>query len=160
MATNTAAQGGEQETSIFGRFFMPATDWFYLAFRLIFAFIVSLHGAQKAFQMWGFPPPGPGDPPDIVYLAGWIEIISALLIGFGVLTRLGAGALCVTMVIAYFMMHFGNGAGAPHLFPAEGGFAAHGGEVPILWFAIAGIIGVMGSRKFGLERLILKKEIL
>ena len=159
MAANTSLQGGEPETSIFGRFFLRYTDEFYLLFRLIFAFIVSLHGAQKAFLMWGFPPPGSG-PPDIVYVAGWVEIIAALLIGFGVLTRLGAGALCVTMVIAYFMMHFGNGAGAPHIFPPMGGFAAHGGEVPILWFAIAGIIGILGSRKYGLERLILKKEIL
>ena len=158
MATNSSTTGAEQDTSILGRLFMPGADYFYLLFRLIFAFIVSLHGAQKAFQLWGFPPPGSG-PPDIVYIAGWVEIISALLIGFGVLTRLGAGALCVTMVIAYFMMHFGNGI-APHIFPAEGGFIAHGGEVPILWFAIAGIIGIMGSRKFGLERLILKREIL
>ena len=158
MATNISTTGAEQDTSIFGRLFMPGADYFYLLFRLIFAFIVSLHGAQKAFQLWGFPPPGSG-PPDIVYIAGWVEIISALLIGFGVLTRLGAGALCVTMVIAYFMMHFGNGI-APHIFPGEGGFTAHGGEVPILWFAIAGIIGVMGSRRFGLERLILKREIL
>ncbi len=158
MATNISTTGAEQDTSIFGRLFMPGADYFYLLFRLIFAFIVSLHGAQKAFQLWGFPPPGSG-PPDIVYIAGWVEIISALLIGFGVLTRLGAGALCVTMVVAYFMMHFGNGI-APHIFPGEGGFTAHGGEVPILWFAIAGIIGVMGSRKFGLERLILKREIL
>lgn len=155
MATNSLAQG---DSSIFGRVFLRFSDEFYLLFRLIFAFLVSLHGAQKAFQMWGFPPPGSG-PPDIVYLAGWIEFISALLIGFGVLTRLGAGAICVTMVIAYFMMHFGNGI-APHIYPAEGGFVAHGGEVPILWFAIAGIIGVLGSRKYGLERLILKKEIL
>ena len=158
MATNTATQDGGPETSIFGRFLVPASDWFYLLFRLLFAFLVALHGTQKAFQLWGFPPPGSG-PPDIVYIAGWVELISALLIGFGVLTRLGAGALCVTMVIAYFMMHYGNGI-APHIYPAEGGFVAHGGEVPILWFAIAGIIGVMGSRKFGLERLILKREIL
>ena len=158
MATNTSTPGVEPDTSIFGRFFTPGADYFYLLFRLIFAFLVSLHGAQKAFQLWGFPPPGSG-PPGIVYVAGWIEIIAALLIGFGVLTRLGAGALCVTMVIAYFMMHFPNGI-APHIYPNEGGFIAHGGEVPILWFAIAGIIGIMGSRKFGVERLILKREIL
>ena len=157
--TDTQASGGvAQDTSLFGRVFLRYTDEFYLLFRLIFAFIVSLHGAQKAFQMWGFPPPGSG-PPGIVYVAGWIEFISALLIASGVLTRLGAGALCVTMVIAYFMMHFPNGI-APHIFPAEGGFVATGGEVPILWFAIAGIIGIMGSRKYGLERLMFKKELL
>ena len=163
MATNTTAQGGEPETSIFGRFFMPATDWFYLAFRLIFAFLVFLHGAQKAFA-WNFPPPGPGGPPDIVYVAGWIELIAAFLIGLGVFTRLGAGALVVTMVVAYFRIHASHGI-LPHLFPNPPGdtgsaFGAHGGEVTILWFAIAGIIGIMGSRKFGIERLILKREIL
>ena len=69
-------------------------------------------------------------------------------------------ALRVVMVVACFDVHFGDGAGAPHLFPAMGGFGAHGGQVTILWFTIAGIIGVMGSRKYGLERMILKKEIL
>jgi putative oxidoreductase len=150
MATNASTPGAEPDTSIFGRIFGPGTEYFYLLFRLIFAFLVSLHGAQKAFQMWGFPPPGTeGGPPGIVYLAGWVELISSLLIGFGILTRLGAGALVVTMVIAYFMMHVGK-------WPFQQG----GGEVAILYFAVAGIIGIMGSRKFGIERLILKREIL
>lgn len=161
MATNTTAQGAERDTSMFGRFFTPNLDIFYLLFRLIFAFIVALHGAQKAFLLWGFPAAHPlGIRVDI---AGWVEIIAALLIGFGVLTRLGAGALVVVMIVAYFTVH--SGGVAPHIFPNPPGdmgsaFGAHGGEVPILWFAIAGIIGIMGSRKYGLERLILKKEIL
>lgn len=160
MATNSA-QTTERERSILGRILLRYTDEFYLLFRLIFAFIVALHGAQKAFLMWGFPANHPlGARVDI---AGWIEFISALLIASGVLTRLGAGALCVTMVIAYFTVH--SGGVAPHIFPNPPGdmgsaFGAHGGEVPILWFAIAGIIGIMGSRKYGLERLILKREIL
>ena len=51
MATTDAqAPGGAaQETSLFGRYFLRYTDEFYLLFRLIFAFIVGLHGAQKAF---------------------------------------------------------------------------------------------------------------
>ena len=157
MATN-ASQSGEQDKPIFGQFLARYTDEFYLVFRLLFAFIVALHGAQKAFLMWGFPADHPlGWKVDV---AGWVEFIAALLIASGIFTRLGAGALCVVMVVAYFDVHFGNGAGAPHLFPAMGGFGAHGGEVPILWFTIAGIIGVMGSRKYGLERMLLKKEIL
>jgi uncharacterized membrane protein YphA (DoxX/SURF4 family) len=158
MSTNNATQA---DTSIFGRFLVRFTDEFYLVFRLIFAFIVALHGAQKAFLMWGFPANHPlGARVDI---AGWVELISALLIASGIFTRLGAGALCVTMVVAYFTVH--SGGVAPHIFPNPAGdmgsaFGAHGGEIPILWFAIAGIIGVLGSRKYGLERLILKKEIL
>lgn len=56
-------------------------------------------------------------------------------------------------------MHAGNGL-RPHIFPAMGGFGAHGGEVPILWFAIASIIGILGSRKYGIERLLFKRELL
>lgn len=163
MATNTTSPS---EGGLFGQIFTRFTDEFYLLFRLIFAFLVFLHGAQKAFA-WNFPPPGPGGPPDIVYVAGWIEIISSFLIGLGILTRLGAGALVVTMVVAYFRIHAQNPffPQLPHIFPNPPGdtgsaFGAHGGEVTILWFAIAGIIGIMGSRKYGLERLIFKKELL
>lgn len=160
MVTNSVTPA---DTSIFGRIFGRFTDEFYLLFRLIFAFMVFLHGAQKAFA-WNFPPPGPGGPPDIVYVAGWIELICSFLIALGILTRLGAGALVVTMVVAYFRIHAGHGI-LPHIFPNPPGdmgsaFGAHGGEVTILWFAIAGIIGILGSRKYGLERLILKREIL
>ena len=167
MATNSVTQGGQQDTSIFGRFFTPNADLFYLIFRLIFALLVGLHGAQKAFLLWNFPaganPNGLGS---LVDLAGWVELIAAFLIGFGVLTRLGAGALAVTMIVAYFGVHAALSPvwPWPHLYPnpPDGGnaFVAHGGEVTILWFIVAGIIGVMGSRKYGLERLILKKEIL
>ena len=146
MATNSTGQAAD--SGIFGKLFFNFTDEFYLLFRLIFAFIVALNGAQKAFGLWGFPMPAPVP---IVNVAGWVEIISALLIGFGVLTRLGAGALVVTMVVAYFMMHAPKG-----VWPQQDG----GGDMAILWFAVAGIIGIMGSRKWGIERLLFKKEIL
>ena len=95
----------------------------------------------------------------LVDIAGWLELIAAFLIAFGVFTRLGAGALVVAAVSAYFVVHAGNGVW-PHIYPADGGPGANGGEVTILWFAIAGIIGVLGSRKYGIERLWLKREIL
>lgn len=164
MATNNATQA---DASIFGRLFARFTDEFYLVFRLIFALLVFLHGIQKAFLLWNFPaganPNGLGG---LVDLAGWVELISAILIATGVLTRLGAGALVVTMIVAYFGVHAALSPvwPWPHLYPnpPDGGnaFVAHGGEVTILWFICAGIIGIMGSRKYGLERLILKKEIL
>ena len=123
----------------------------------LFAFLLALHGAQKAFLLWGFPADHPlGIRVDI---AGWVEFFAAILIASGVFTRLGAGALVVQMVVAYFDVHYGN-ALWPHIYPADGGFGAHGGEVAILYFAIAGIIGVLGSRKYGIERLVFKRELL
>lgn len=164
MSTNNATTA---DTSIFGRILARFTDEFYLVFRLIFALLVFLHGIQKAFLLWNFPaganPNGLGA---LVDLAGWVELISAILIACGVFTRLGAGALVVTMIVAYFGVHAALSPvwPWPHLYPnpPDGGnaFVAHGGEVTILWFICAGIIGILGSRKYGLERLILKKEIL
>ncbi len=149
-----------QPAPMLGGIFERYTDEFYLLFRLGFAFLVGLHGAQKAFLLWGFPaganPDGMGT---LVDIAAWVELISAFLIGLGILTRLGAGALVVTMIVAYFGVHSNNGIW-PHIFPAEGGFAAHGGEVPMLWFLIAALIGVLGSRKWGVERLIFNRELL
>ena len=119
------------DNGIFGGILGRFTDEFYLLFRLIFAFLVALHGSQKAFLLWGFPaganPNGLGTLLDI---AGWVELIAAFLIAFGVLTRLGAGALVVTMIVAYFGVHAALSPvwPWPHLYPMEGGFAAHGGE--------------------------------
>ena len=158
MSTNqgsTLEQG--QGSSLFGSLFLRFADEFYLLFRLIFAFLVALHGAQKAFLLWGFPAEHPLGA--LVDIAGWVEIISAFLIGLGIFTRLGAGALVVTMIVAYFRVHADNGVW-PHIYPMQGGFGAHGGEVTILWFTIAGVIGILGSRKWGIERLILKRELL
>ena len=159
--------GNTQGNGIFGRILQPRTDDFYLFFRVVFAFLVALHGAQKAFLLWGFPaaanPNGLGT---LVDIAGWVELLAAFLIAFGVLTRLGAGALCVTMIVAYFGVHAALSSvwPWPHLYPnpPDGGnaFVQHGGEVTILFFICAGIIGVLGSRKWGIERHYFKKELL
>ena len=143
--------------AVFGQFLSRYLDELYLVFRLVFAFLVALHGAQKAFLLWGFP--ADHSLGSLVDIAGWVEFISAFLIGLGILTRLGAGAIVVTMIVAYFSVHANNGLW-PHQFPGEGGFAAHGGEVPMLWFLIAGIIGILGSRKWGIERHFFGKELL
>ena len=149
--------GAMGDGSLFGTYLLPYVEEFYLGFRLLFAFLVGLHGVQKAFLLWDFPADHPlGWKVDV---AGWVEVFAAILIASGVFTRLGAGALTVQMVVAYFDVHYPNELW-PHIYPAMGGFGAHGGEVPILYFAIAGIIGVLGSRKYGIERLVLKRELL
>ena len=151
-------QDDDIQPGIFGGILERYADEFWLLFRVIFALIAFLHGIQKAFGMWGFPS-GMHPLSPMVDIAGWVELISSLLIGFGLLTRLGAGALCVTMLVAYFMVHANSPVWPwPHLFPPEGGFGAHGGEVPILWFIVAGIIGVIGGGKYALDRVIFKRE--
>ncbi len=167
MASHSESAAVSSGSGIFGGVLGRFADEFYLLFRLVFAVLVALHGAQKAFLLWGFPaganPNGMGA---LVDLAGWVELISAVFIALGIFTRLGAGALCVTMVVAYFGVHAALSPvwPWPHLYPnpPDGGnaFVAHGGEVTILWFIIAGIIGVLGSRKYGLERKIFGREIL
>ncbi len=158
---------GSQPAPMFGNIFERFTDEFYLLFRLGFAILVGLHGAQKAFLLWDFPaganPNGMGT---LVDIAGWVELISAFLIGLGILTRLGAGALVVTMLVAYFQVHAALSPvwPWPHLYPnpPDGGnaFVAHGGEVTLLWLGIAALIGVLGSRKWGIERFFFGKELL
>ena len=54
MAAN-ASQAEEQDKPIFGQFLARYTDEFYLVSRLLFAFIVALHGAQKAFLSGASP---------------------------------------------------------------------------------------------------------
>lgn len=87
-------------SGFFGRFFGLYTEEFYLLFRLAFALLISLHGAQKALLLWGFP--------------------------------------------------------------ADEGFTTlhHGGEVVFVYFMCAGIIGILGSGKWGLERMKSGKELL
>ena len=81
-----------------------------------------------------------------VDIAAWVEVISAFLIGLGILTRLGAGAIVVTMIVGLLQRTREQRTMAPSVPPGDGGFAAHGGAtVPMLWFLIAGIIG--NSRK-------------
>ncbi|MCY4578792.1 MAG: DoxX family protein [Chloroflexi bacterium] len=158
-------QEQEAQPGIFGGILEKYADEFWLVFRVVFAILVFLHGIQKAFLLWDFPaganPNGLGA---LVDIAGWVELISALLIGFGLLTRLGAGALCVTMLIAYFGVHMALSPvwPWPHLYPnpPDGGnaFVAHGGEVTILWFIVAGVIGVIGGGKYALDKVVFKRE--
>ena len=160
-----AAENVQQGT--FGRFFQPYTDEFYLVFRVAFAALVGMHGAQKAFLLWDFPaganPNGLGT---LVDIAGWVELIAAFLIGLGVLTRLGAGALVVTMIVAYFGVHAALSPvwPWPHLYPnpPDGGNAFVGarrrGHHPVV--PLRGHHRHSWQPQVGIERYFFGKEIL
>ncbi len=138
---------------------MQHKEEFYLLLRLSFALLTGMHGAQKAFLMWDFPADQELSP--LVDVAGWVEAISALMIAAGLLVRLAAGAMVILLPVAYFVVHFERGLWAHHYHPEEGFTTLHhGGEVVMLHFLIACVILVLGGRKWSLERLIFKKELL
>ena len=80
-------------------------DYFYCLMRLVVGFLYACHGAQKLFGVLG----AHGEPPAGLFLVGGIiEFVCGILIGLGLLTRLGAFLASGEMAVAYFMMH------APH----------------------------------------------
>ncbi|MXW41873.1 MAG: DoxX family protein [Acidimicrobiia bacterium] len=150
---------GSPEDGYLGQFFGAHFAELYLIFRVGFAIMTLMHGLQKTFLLWGFPADQDLDP--AVDIAGIVELIAAFLIGFGILTRIAAGAMMVVAALAFFLIHLERGLW-PHYWDAHHGFDTlhHGGEVVILHFLCAWVIGILGSGKWGLERRLTGKELL
>jgi putative oxidoreductase len=92
--------------------------WFTLPVRLALGIIFIGHGAQKVFGVWG----GPGwakftasDAPFAFMRPAWLwlalaaasELVGGLLVLLGLLTRVGAFFLSITMLVAMFGVHWG-----------------------------------------------------
>ena len=92
--------------------------WFTLPVRLALGIIFIGHGAQKVFGAWG----GPGwakftaaDAPFAFMRPAWLwlamaavaELVGGLLVLLGLLTRVGAFFLAVTMTVAMVGVHWG-----------------------------------------------------
>jgi putative oxidoreductase len=94
--------------------------WFTLPVRLALGLIFIAHGAQKVFGVWG----GPGwakftqaGAPFGFMRPAWLwmgmaaitELVGGLLILLGLLTRVGAFFLAITMLVAMFGVHWSGG---------------------------------------------------
>lgn len=69
-------------------------------FRVVFGLLFLCHGLSK---LWGWPlaPAVPrGEWP--LYYAGWIELVTSVLIVVGLFTRIAAFVACGQMAVAYF----------------------------------------------------------
>lgn len=92
--------------------------WFTLPVRLALGLIFIGHGAQKVFGAWG----GPGwakftgaETPFAFMRPAWLwlamaaitELVGGVLVLLGLLTRVGAFFLAVTMLVAIFGYHWG-----------------------------------------------------
>ena len=78
----------------------------YALFRIVFGLLFASHGAQKVFGLFGGPKAGP----PLIVVAGWIELVTGLLIAVGLFTGIAAFIASGEMAVAYFMAHAPNGA--------------------------------------------------
>jgi putative oxidoreductase len=76
--------------------------------------------------------------------AGSVEVFGGLMLAFGLLTRLAAGAALVMLAVAALAVHLPAG-----FFWTEGGW-----EYPALWAILAGYFVVKGGGALSLDRLI------
>ncbi|HEV7700699.1 MAG TPA: DoxX family protein [Pyrinomonadaceae bacterium] len=84
---------------ILGRY----SEYVYAIFRIVFGFLIMLHGTQKLF---GWPPAKqPGEVAGLLLIAAIIELVCGFLILIGFFSSLAAFLACGMFAVAYFMVH-------------------------------------------------------
>jgi putative oxidoreductase len=77
-------------------------------FRVVFGLLFLCHGLSKLIG-WPLAPAVPvGEWP--LYYAGWIEVVTSVLIVVGLFTRAAAFVACGEMAVAYFTQHLPHGS--------------------------------------------------
>lgn len=82
-----------------------------------------------------------------VYLSASIESLAVVLLALGLLTRFISIPLIVTMLVAIFAVHLGNGFSS-----GDNGF-----EIPLYYLIILGIFASFGPGKFSVDYFFSKK---
>lgn len=126
------------------RFLERYTEPIYALFRLIFGLLFASHGAQKLFGMFGgVDGKGLKLDPDagLGYAAGWIELVTGLLIAIGLFTGIAAFLASGTMAFAYFIGH------------ASGGFwpLVNQGEMAVLFCFAFLYMAARGSGRYSVD---------
>ena len=124
-------------------------DLLSLILRLSIAAFMLTHGLGKLNLLFSgteiqFPDPMGLGATFSLGLAVFAEVVCSILIGLGLATRLASIPLIATMLVAVFIVH-----GADP-------FAKK--EFALLYLLIYLVIWVIGSRKFSLDYLLLKKK--
>ncbi|MFP5284506.1 MAG: DoxX family protein [Thermoanaerobaculia bacterium] len=126
------------------RFLERYIEPIYALFRIIFGLLFASHGAQKLFGMFGGID-GKGTPlgPEggLGYVAGWIELVTGLLIALGLFTGIAAFLASGTMAAAYFIGH------------AKGGFwpLVNQGELAVLFCFAFLYMAARGSGRYSVD---------
>lgn len=132
-------------------------SWSGLALRVPLGSILAAHGAQKLFGWFGgHGLQGTGEwmasiglQPGLLMalLAGSAEFFGGILLLLGLLTRPAAVLSAVTMVVAIFTVHIGNG-----LFIANGGY-----EFALALLAMSVALSIQGAGKLAIDNQLAAK---
>ncbi len=87
------------------RFLERFTEPIYAIFRIVFGLLFASHGAMKVFGVLG----GPKASAPLILAAGWIELVTGVLIVIGLFTGIAAFIASGEMAVAYFMVHAPQG---------------------------------------------------
>jgi len=115
--------------------------------RIISAFLLIAHGAQKLFGFLA-PPGMPSFAPlSQMWIGGVLEFFGGLLLLLGLFTRPVAFILSGMMAVAYFQMH------------ASGGFwpLQNKGELAVLYCFVFLFFSVAGGGEWSLDRLLRRR---
>jgi putative oxidoreductase len=138
---------------MFRKIIATAPTWINMPVRLALGIVFIAHGAQKVLGFWG----GKGfnafianDPPFAFMRPGWLwmaaaalsELIGGLLVLVGLLTRLGALAIAIVMIVAIFGVHWGA-------------FFGKGIEYPFALLAMAIALVIAGGGQASIDRLLM-----
>lgn len=134
---------------------MPNWNSFYASWtprllsvlRIIAAFLLIAHGAQKLFGFLA-PPGMPTFPPfSQMWVGGILEFFGGLLLLVGLFTRPVAFILSGMMAVAYFQMH------------APGGFwpLQNKGELAVIYCFVFLFLSVAGGGEWSVDRLLRRR---
>ncbi|MGA3126081.1 MAG: DoxX family protein [Candidatus Korobacteraceae bacterium] len=133
--------------------------------RLVLAFCIFPHGAQKLLGWFGGHGLGPAIeifakvyhiPPALTVIAVCIEFFGSIALVLGLLGRLSALGVAITMTVAAYQtyLHFGN-----FFMNWFGMQKGEGIEYHLLAIVIALAIAIRGSGAFSLDRLLSAKAV-
>ena len=115
--------------------------------RAVSGLLLTLHGTQKLFSF----PAREGPAPDALtqmWIGGWIEIVTGLLILLGLVTRPAAFLASGTMAVAYWQFH------APgNLYPT-----LNGGDAAILYCFVFFYLIFSGPGPWSLDAAVRRKS--
>src|SRR3989338_8972971 len=122
------------------KFIENKSDYFYLIFRIIIGLLFLLHGVTKLQGIID----GKIIIISLIGLAAAIELLSGIMIIVGLFTRYFAILSAVTMLVAYFKVHFPQGLNP----------LMNNGELALLFFAAFLVIIAFGSGKWSLDNIL------